>query len=122
MTAENETPRPPDGYETWMDWLVGGTTQDHHARSELSALRARVAELEVHVRADADLLTGAVESRDTFLRRAESAEAEIARLREVLGRFAEMDKLQTEDWLCSDDVMNIARDALAPPPQADGGQ
>ena len=58
MTAENETPRPPDN-GTWLDYCIAdpndplgaptregqGLCGEHNARSELSALRARVAEI-----------------------------------------------------------------------------
>jgi len=40
MTA---TPKPPEGYETWLDWLVGGEMHGDGidaARAELAALRA----------------------------------------------------------------------------------
>ena len=62
MTADNETPRLPDGYETWNDVIKAGLAAGIEAQAELSALRARVAELEKE-RQHFDSLMGEITGR-----------------------------------------------------------
>ena len=123
MTAENETPRPPDTQNLDMFiQLYGCDAFGPHnltrvAIAELSALRARVAELEATTdRALAEMVESArveIAAKD----RAKSAEAEVARLREVLKDIAD----RIPNCRCGGCSWCIARAALAPPLQADGG-
>ena len=141
MTAENETPRPPEGYETWLDWAVAppqfalAPGSWAAASAELSALRARVAELEVELkdatywreRNSTDAHNNGVQSVDHW-NRWKAAEAEVARLtkalEEIVRNYSGLEPEADDAALWSKVARqrrDIARAALAPPPQADGG-
>lgn len=93
MTANANETRPPEGYETWLDyWLAEATAPNYgaatYARAELAALRARIAELEAKPEPPTDYAMALDSLRDALARIAELEEEND----ELKSRLAEMER------------------------------
>lgn len=115
----SDSPKPPDGYATWLDWHLAGPLYEERdaplrgvCRTELAALRAERGRLRDLVRRDSERLISAANELTRLRAERDAYKAALQRI--AAGRTTE-DRVAGEDHayeMCAGRLCGIARDTL----------